>query len=220
MFGRILQLSRNVCDVILQSNRIAIIIKDSFLVDDIDDSFELIFFADGNRHWKSISAELFAHFAQRVFEIRSYPIHLVDERDPRNLVLGSLTPNRLGLRLHAGNATKYGDRAIEHTHGALDFGGEINMARSIDDIDSMRYAIEGFVSAIFLLGPIAGRCGGGDGNAAFALLLHPVGHGIAVIDIAHLVDEPGVKENALGGGRLASIDMRGDADVARALHRI
>ena len=34
------------------------------------------------------------------------------------------------------------------------------------------------------------------------------------------MDEAGVKENALGGGGFAGVDVRGDADVARALHRI
>ncbi len=74
-------------------------------------------------------------------------------------------------------------------------------------------------SAVVFLGPVAGGGGGGDRDAALALLLHPVGHRIAVIHIAHLVDEPGVKENALGRGGLAGVNVRGDADVARPLHR-
>ena len=71
-----------------------------------------------------------------------------------------------------------------------------------------------------LLRPETGDGGGGDGDAAFAFLLHPVGHGVAVIDVADLMDEAGVKENTLGGRGLAGINVRGDADVARALHRV
>ena len=37
--------------------------------------------------------------------------------------------------------------------------------------------------------------------------------------VAHLVDHAGVKQNALGDRRLAGIDVRGDADVARPLER-
>ena len=220
MLGCILQLSGNICDGILQSNRIGIIVKNCFLVDDIDDSFELIFFADGNGDREGVSAELLAHFAERIFEIRAYPIHLIDERDARNLVLGRLTPDRLRLRLHAGNATKNSNRPVEHPHGAFYFSSEIDVPRRIDNVNAMGHAIVGLVSAIFLLGPVTGGRGRGDSDAAFAFLLHPIGYGVAVIDIAHLVDEAGVKEDALGGGRLASIDMRGDADVARALHRV
>ena len=86
---------------------------------------------------------------------------------------------------------------------------------------AMRDAFESLVDAVlFLLGPEAGRRGGGDRDATFAFLLHPVGHGVAVIDVTDLVDEAGVKENTLGGGGLAGVDVRGDTDVARALQRI
>ena len=33
------------------------------------------------------------------------------------------------------------------------------------------------------------------------------------MDIAHFVDSTGIKENALGRGRLAGINVRGDTDV-------
>ena len=147
-------------------------------------------------------------------------VHLVDEGDARDLVLGRLAPDGFGLRLHAGDAAEHGDRAVEHAHGALDFGREIHVARRVDDVDPVRHAEERLVGAVVLLRPVAGRGRGGDGDAALALLLHPVGHGVAVVHVAHLVDEPGVKEDALGGRRLAGVDVRGDADVARALQRV
>ena len=81
-------------------------------------------------------------------------------------------------------------------------------------------AFEGLVNAVFLaLRPEAGGGGGGDGDAALALLLHPVGHGGAFMHLADLVDHAGVEEDALGERRLAGVDVRGDADVARPLQR-
>ena len=79
---------------------------------------------------------------------------------------------------------------------------------------------ESLVDALFLaLRPEAGRGGGGDGDAALAFLLHPVGHGGAFVHLAHLVDRAGVEKDALGRRRLARVDVRGDADVARPLQR-
>ncbi len=67
--------------------------------------------------------------------------------------------------------------------------------------------------------PGAGDGGGGDRDAALALLLHPVGDRGALVHLAHLVDGAGIEEDALGRGGLAGVDVRGDADVARPLER-
>ena len=58
------------------------------------------------------------------------------------------------------------------------------------------------------------RRGGRDGDAALLLLLHPVHRGGAVVDLADLVVDPGVEEDALGRRGLAGVDVRHDADVA------
>src|SRR5204863_8388458 len=106
-----------------------------------------------------------------------------------------LPPNRFGLRLHTGHAAKDSYCAVQHAHWALDFSSEINVSRNIDDINAMSHVFEGFVRAVGLLGPIAGRRRRRDRDAALALLLHPVGDSIAVIDVTHLMDETGVKED-------------------------
>src|SRR3546814_319937 len=61
--------------------------------------------------------------------------------------------------------------------------------------------------------PEGGRRGGGDGDAALLLLLHPVHGRHAVMDFADLVRPAGVVQDALGRRGLAGIDMRHDADV-------
>jgi hypothetical protein len=65
--------------------------------------------------------------------------------------------------------------------------------------------------------PKAGRGRRGDRDATLLLLLHPIHYGIAVMDFANLMGDPGVKKNPLGGCRFSSIDMRHDADVAVAV---
>jgi hypothetical protein len=129
------------------------------------------------------------------------------------------------LRLHAGHAAEHGDRAVEHAHGALHLGGEIHVAGSVNDVDAVRNILERLVHLVLarldrLLRPVTRHRRRSDRDAAFAFLLHPVGDRVAVVHVANLVNEAGVKENALGRGRLARVNVRGDADVARALQRI
>src|SRR5947209_2092993 len=58
---------------------------------------------------------------------------------------------------------------------------------------------------------------GGDGDAA--LLLHPIHHGSALVDLSHLVGPAGVIEDALGRRRLAGVDVRHDSDIPSVLER-
>ena len=75
------------------------------------------------------------------------------------------------------------------------------MAGRVDDVD-----------AVVL--PGAGGGGRRDGDAALLLLLHPVHGGAALVDLADLVRLADVVQDALGGGRLAGIDVGHDTDVA------
>src|SRR3712207_7740189 len=71
-----------------------------------------------------------------------------------------------------------------------------------------------------MAGPLAGRRGGGDGDAALLLLLHPVHRGRALVDLAHLVGASRVVEDPLGRRRLARVDVGHDPDVAGLLERV
>jgi hypothetical protein len=70
-----------------------------------------------------------------VIEVGARTIHLVYESDTRNVVFVRLPPDRLRLRLNAGDGIEDRDRAVEHTKAALDLDGEVDVARSVDDID-------------------------------------------------------------------------------------
>ncbi len=62
--------------------------------------------------------------------------------------------------------------------------------------------------------PLERGRGRGDRDPALALLLHPVHLGLAVVDLADLVDLAGVEQEPLRHGGLAGVDMGDDAEVA------
>ena len=143
-----------------------------------------------------------------MIEIRAHAIHLIDERDARHAILIGLAPHGFGLRLHAGHRVKHRNRAVQHAQRALDFHGEVHVARCVDNIDTR---------ALAKARPESGGRRGGDGDAPLALLLHPVHGGRAVVHLADLVRHAGIKQDAFGRGGLAGVDVRHDPDVARIL---
>src|SRR3989449_5510422 len=62
--------------------------------------------------------------------------------------------------------------------------------------------------------PEAGRRRRCDGDAALALLLHPVHDRCTVVHLAHLVGNAGIEKDALRSRGLAGIDVRADADIS------
>ncbi len=143
-------------------------------------------------------------------EVGAHAVHLVDERDARHLVLVGLAPDGFRLRLHAAHGVVDHAGAVEHAHGALHLDGEVDVAGRVDDVDAMLGVVAGHAL------PEGGGGGRRDGDAAFLLLLHPVHGGGAVMDLAQLVVDAGVEQDALGRRRLAGVDVRADADVAVA----
>ena len=117
-----------------------------------------------------------------------------------------LSPYRLGLRFDASDRIEDRDRAVQHPQGALHLGGEVNVPRSIDDVYPM-------------VVPEAGGSSRGDCDASLPLLHHPVHGRCAFVNLAELVVDAGVVQDALGGRRLTRIDVRHDADIARPVER-
>ena len=148
---------------------------------------------------------------QNVVEVRAHDVHLVDVDHAGDLVLVSLTPNGLRLRLHAALGAQNGHRAVQHAQGALHLHGEVHVARSVDDVDA------GLGELVLGPLPIAGGSRGSDGDAALLLLSHPVHGGGAVMGLTDLVVDAGVVEDTLGGGGLTGIDMGHDTDVSGIL---
>ena len=141
-------------------------------------------------------------------ELGADAVHLVDEADPRDAVLGRLPPDGLALRLDPLDGREHDDGAVEHAERPLDLGGEVDVAGRVDDVDRDRLAC---------VLPVAGDRRGDDRDPALALLLEVVGRRVALVDVPHPVDLAGVVQDPLGRRRLAGVDVRDDADVADQL---
>ncbi len=170
-------------------------------LDEIDYASELVFLANGDLDRDGLGVEAFAEGIDGMLEIGTHLVNLVDETNARDTILISLTPDFFRLRLHAVNGVKHRYRAIEHAQGPLHFGGEIHVAGSVNNIDPN-------------IAPGAGCGGGSDGDAALLLLLHPVHGGSAFVDLSDAMRLSRIKQDALGRGGLAGIDVGHDADVS------
>jgi hypothetical protein len=183
-----------------------LVVRDRNHLDEVDDARVGLAHehrqVDGHR----FRAEAVAHHAKHVVVVGADAVHLVDERDARHAILVGLAPHRLGLWFHAADRTEHGDRTVENPQRALDFDGEVDVAGGVDDVDAV-------------VAPGGGGGGGGDRDPALALLLHPVHRGGAFVHLARAMDAARIKEDALGQGSLAGVDMGHDADVAILIER-
>jgi hypothetical protein len=66
---------------------------------------------------------------------------------------------------------------------------------------------------------IARHRGGRNRDATLPLLLHIVGRGVAVVDLANFVRNTRVVQNPLGRRGFPRVDMRGDTDVSDSIER-
>src|SRR5438093_13685851 len=84
---------------------------------------------------------------------------------------------------------KNSDGAIDYAQRALDFSGEVDVTRRVDDVDPA----------------VAPEARGGrrrDRDATLLFLLHPVHDGGALLDLADLVRHLGVDDEPRGGVRV------------------
>ena len=71
-------------------------------------------------------------------ELGADAVHLVDEADPGNVVLGRLPPDGLALGLDPLDGREDHDRPVEHAERPLDLGREVDVAGRVDDVDRDR----------------------------------------------------------------------------------
>ena len=195
---------------ILRNRLVAVILAQVVIIDlgahgqQVDDAAEIVLRADRQLNRMRIRVQTLVEHVHHAVEVRAHDVHLVDVHHARNMIVLGLTPDRLGLRLNAALRAEHGDRAVQNAQGTLDLDGEIDVAGSVDDVE-----------AIVL--PVAGRRGGGNGDAALLFLSHPVHGGGAFMRLADFAVLARIEQNALGRRRLAGIDMRHDTDVANHL---
>ena len=194
------EFGRNVADVKL-GPVVAAAVIDGLHGDQVDETAEGIFLAERKLDDDGVAGEARADGLDGVVEVGAGLVHLVHEAEARDVVLVGLPPDGFGLGLDALLGVEDDDSAVEHAQAAFNLGGEIDVAGGVDQVDAA-------------VAPVEGDGGGVDRDAALLLLDVEVGDGGAVVDVAHLVDRAAVVEHALGGGGLAGVDVRGDADIA------
>ncbi|MNF81973.1 hypothetical protein D3C84_642650 [compost metagenome] len=187
---------------------VGIVPVDGLHADQVDLAVEVLLLADGQLDGHRRMAEAFLDLLHDPQKVGPGAVHLVHVGDARHMVLVGLAPDGLGLRLHPVGAAEHHHRAVEHTQGALDLDGEVDVAGGVDDVDAE------FLQLLARAGPEGGGGRRGDGDAALLLLDHPVHGRGAVVHLAHLVVDPGVVEDPFGGGGLAGIHVGHYADVA------
>src|SRR6056300_167656 len=116
---------------------IVFIPENGFILDEIDDTFKFIFGTNRHVNGHRVAVETITKLSDDTLKIRSRTIHFIDEDHSRYFILVGLTPDRLGLRLNTGGATKHHYRAIEDAERTLNLNREVDVSGGIDDIDSM-----------------------------------------------------------------------------------
>ena len=185
---------RQIGDLVRRSQLIAIRIDNRLPINDVELTFELIFFAERQQDRPRVRAKFLMDTVHRHFEVRADTVHLVDERQTRHVVFRRLAPDCFRLRLDAGHTIENRDSAIEYAQRALHLRRKIDVSRRVNNVDPLLDAFKNFVNALFLaLRPTARRRGRSNRDPAFAFLLHPVGNRRAFVHFAHLVDHACVK---------------------------
>jgi hypothetical protein len=185
--------------------------KNGLHLDEIDHADESVLCPDGQLNRDRVAAQARADLVHAAQKIRTRPVHLVDERDPRDAVLVHLAPHGLGLGLHARHRAIHRDRRIQHAQAPLHLDGEVDVAGGVDDVDP--------VLGKALVHPLPEARGGRgrDGDAALLFLFHVVHDCRTVVHLADLVRDPGVEQDSFGRSRLARVDVRRDTDIAISL---
>ncbi len=104
---------------------------------EVDEAPELGLGAHGHLSGHGVCTQTVLHGLDRVEEVGADAVELVDERDARDVVVGSLTPDGLGLRLDASDGVEDGDGAVKNAQAALDLSGEVDVTRGVDDLDDV-----------------------------------------------------------------------------------
>ena len=198
-----LEVGRNLLVVIFRDEPL-VLPDDRLHAQKIDDFLEVRLGADRQLDADRTAADLGVDLFDATGKVSADFVHLVDEHDARHIVFVGLTPDRLGLRLNALIAVEHAYRAVEHAQATLDFDREVDVARRVDDVETL------------VLPEGRGR-GRRDGDAALLLLLHPVHGRSAVVHFADLMRLAGIIEDALGGRRLPSINVGHDAEITIVL---
>lgn len=158
-------------------------------------------------HEHGIATELVAKLPDHGIRIRARPVHLVDESDTGHVVTLHLAVDRDRLRLDTSHGTQNEHGTIEHAKAPLNLDGEINVARRIDQVDSVSLPLD--------------RSGGtGDGDPSLLFQIHVVHCGAFAADFLDTMNSPGVEKDPLAQGCFARVDVSRNTDIVQVSQRV
>jgi hypothetical protein len=147
LLGLVLEISRDFNNVPLRAERL-VAPDDGVHLDQIDNALEVVLSADRQLHDDRGCTKTGLDHRHRAIEIGAGLVHLVAEDHARDVVLVGLAPDSLGLRLNTGIGVEQRNRAVEHAQRTLDFNGEVNVAWSVDDVETAHLAVRPFQNVV------------------------------------------------------------------------
>ena len=171
----------------------------------VNDSLECFLSTDRNFNRARISTEHVVHLTANLKEVGTAAVHLVHVTDTRHVVFVSLTPNGFRLRFNTTNGAESGNGTIEHTQRTFNFNSEIDVSRSVNQVD--------FILVVIII-PECGSCSRSDSDTTFLLLFHPVHGGSTIVHFTDFVSQTGIEQNTFRSSCFAGIDVSHDADIA------
>ena len=121
------------------------------------------------------------------------------------MVLVSLTPYGLRLRLYAAYCAECRNSSVKYAQRSLDLHGKVHVARSVYQVDLVGLSVV-----------MPEGCGGSGSNGytPFLLLDHPVHGSSSVMHLTYLMSFSRIVQDTLGRGSLSGIDVSHDTDIS------
>ena len=129
----------------------------------VNNTFEGVLETDRKLDNKWLSAQTLDDGVYGEVEVSTQLVHLVNEADTRNVVLVSLTPYGLRLRLNTFFTIEHSNSTVENAERTLHLHGEVNVTGGVNDVD-------------LVLVPETGGSSRSNRDTTLLLLCHPV-HG-------------------------------------------
>ena len=177
-------------------------------VDEVYHTTDILLKTNWQVDWEGLLAQAAMDRLDRLVEVATSLVDLVDKADTWHTVFVSLAPHRLTLGFYPHLAIKDCHCAVEYAQATLHLGSKVDVPRGVNDVNLVTL-------------PKAGHCCRGNGNTTLFFLAHPVGGGTTIITAhgTNLVVNTGAVQNTFCRRRLAGVDMGNNTNVAKVLQR-
>ena len=168
---------------------------------DINNALEIIFFTDRQCHHKRVCRQYIFYLIHDSVKVGTQTVQLVDEDDACDFRFVGITPVSFGLRFYAARTTKYPDTTIEYFERSINFDGEVNVSRRINNVESVVSPESGCGSRL-------------NGDAPFLLLLHEIRCCRTVVHFTNLVNLACQLQDSFCGCGFTSVNVGKNTDIS------